>query len=132
MSDQISTQTTNEAPENVAVWFEIPVRDLEKSKVFYGTVLQSDLRTEDMGNGDIAVFATRNGGVGGHLYVDRDNAGVGAQIVHMGTPDALEKSLDRAVSAGGSVVSDIITLPSGGRFAYCTDVDGNRFGLFSG
>ena len=49
----------------------------------------------------------------------------------MGAPDTLEKSLDRVASSGGSVVSDIITLPEGGRFAYCTDIDGNRFGLFS-
>ena len=39
-------------------------------------------------------------------------------------------SLERLKKNGGKVVSEIVTIPPG-RFAYCTDPDGNRIGLFT-
>ena len=50
--------------------------------------------------------------------------------IHLAAPTPLEASLERVKSAGGQVVSDIIAIPSG-RFAYCLDLDGNSFGLFT-
>ena len=39
--------STNGYPQNAAVWFEIPVRDLKKGSKFYGNILTADLKVGD-------------------------------------------------------------------------------------
>jgi predicted enzyme related to lactoylglutathione lyase len=118
-------------PQNAAVWFEIPVSDLAKSKAFYGAVLQNELEDQDMGPNKTAVFQPADGGgVSGHLYVGKPGMAGSGNTVHLAAPSALEASLERVKTAGGQVVSGIVSIPSG-RFAYCLDLDGNSFGLFT-
>ena len=124
--------STNGQSQNAAVWFEIPVRDLKKGSDFYGKILMADLKTEKTGPNDIALFPAEKNGVGGHLYENRKAAGGVAPLVHLASPSPLEESLGRVNDGGGMVISEIIPLPDGaGRFAYCTDPDGNQFGLFT-
>ena len=44
--------------------------------------------------------------------------------------EQLEETLARVEPAGGKVLSPVIDIPAG-RFAYCTDPDGNSIGLFT-
>lgn len=122
----------NGEPQNAAVWFEIPVRDLKKGADFYGNVLMADLKIEAMGPNDVALLPVRKDGVGGHLYPNMQLAGGVAPLVHLMSPSPLEEALGRVAEAGGKVDSEIISLPDDvGRFAYCSDPDGNQFGLFT-
>jgi len=118
----------NEAPENAVVWFEIGVKDLDAAAQFYGDVLQAPLQRQAMGGQDVAVFP-HAGGAGGNLYQNGATGGSGP-IVHLAAPSPLEDTLARVGAAGGRVVSDIHAIPSG-RFAYCQDPDGTRFGLYT-
>lgn len=117
-------------PTNAIVWFEIPVRDLDKGKTFYGKVTGQTLKDEQMGPNPTAIFAySGNDNVSGHLYVGEPAAKGSGNTVHLAV-DRLEPALERVGEAGGEVVSPIIAIPAG-RFAYCRDPDGNSFGLFS-
>ena len=123
--------TQSFTPENSAVWFEIPVTDLARSKAFYGAVLQNELEDQDMGPNVTAIFSPANGaGVSGHLYVGKPGVAGSGNTIHLASPAPLEAALERVKAAGGRVVSEIIAIPSG-RFAYCLDLDGNSFGLFT-
>ncbi len=123
--------TTAFTPDNAVVWFEIPVTDLEKSKSFYGAVLQNALEDQAMGPNVTSVFQpSGGGGVSGHLYVGKPGSPGTGNTIHLSVPVPLEASLERLKDAGGSVVSDIIAIPEG-RFAYCLDLDGNSIGLFT-
>ena len=118
------------APRNAAVWFEIPVSDLDRAKAFYGAVLGAVLRDEVAGGSPTAVFpAAGQDSVAGHLYAGKPAAAGTGNTVHLQSPEPLEAALDRVRTNGGSVVSDIIAIPAG-RFAYCLDPDGNSIGLF--
>ncbi len=125
--------SNNGQPQNAAVWFEIPVRELKSGMDFYGNVLKNDLTIEsNMGPNDIALFPVQKDGVGGHIYENAKAAGGPAPLVHLASPSPLEEALGRVKEAGGMVISEIIPLPDGaGRFAYCTDPDDNQFGLFT-
>ncbi len=124
--------STNGQPKNAAVWFEIPVRDLAKGSEFYGNILMANLQTEQMGPNDVALFPADKDCVGGHLYEHAGATGGVAPLVHLASPSPLEEALGRVKKAGGMVISEIIPLPDGmGRFAYCSDPDGNQFGLFT-
>lgn len=120
-------------PDNAAVWFELPVRDMTKAMAFYNAVFDAGLELDTSGPNPMAVFSIKggpmSGGVSGHLYPGtpaRDGAG---PTVHLIVPDRLEAAMDRCGSAGGELVGPVIDMPWG-RFVYAKDPDGNSLGLF--
>ncbi|MCG8545823.1 MAG: VOC family protein [Alphaproteobacteria bacterium] len=117
-------------PENFTVWAEIPVTDFDRAIAFYNKVFDTELH-KDCGPNPMAMFPTPNqAGVAGHLYPGKPAPAGTGPTVHLASPDKLEDALARVKDAGGEVVSDVITIPSG-RFAYCLDPDGNSIGIFS-
>jgi len=120
-----------QAPENFTVWAEIPVRDMDKAIAFYSRVFDVAMTRDDAGPNPVAMFPTADGkGVAGHLYPGTPAAAGAGPTVHFACPDTLEATLDRVSEAGGEVLSDPIAIPVG-RFAYCTDPDGNSIGVFA-
>ncbi len=120
------------APDHAAVWFEIPVKDLEAAKTFYNAVLETELVDQEMGPNKVGIFPNRDPrtGVAGHLYEGQPGEPGKGNTVHLAVPAPLETAMDRLTAHGGQVVSDIITIDSG-RFVYCLDPDGNSIGLFN-
>ena len=119
-------------PENAMVWFEIPVTDMERSKRFYAAVLRASFVDDNTGPNPMAIFAIRDmqSGLSGHLYPGKPAPAGTGNTIHLAAPAPLEEALGRVGENGGKVVSGIITIPPG-RFAYCTDPDGNSIGLFT-
>lgn len=118
------------APENFAVWTEIPVTDLDRAITFYNAVFKTDLQKQQAGPNEAAFFPTSNpAGVAGHLYPGKPAERGTGSTIHLICPDTVEETMERVIDAGGQVVSEVITIPSGS-FAYCLDLDGNSIGLF--
>jgi predicted enzyme related to lactoylglutathione lyase len=117
------------SPHHAAVWFELPVRDLDKAIGFYNTVLGYDLKIDTNGPNPMAFFPHEKGSVGGHLYPGTPSPDAGP-TVHLIVPDTLEDATQRCWDAGGQVLpGDPIPVPDG-RFSYAKDPDGNSIGLF--
>jgi uncharacterized protein len=118
-------------PENIAVWFEIPVSDLERSRIFYETVLAMPTHRDDNGPNPLINIGSEDlSGVAGHLYPGKPAAKGTGNTIHVTVGSGtLEEALARVAPAGGEVVSPVITIPPG-RFAYCLDPDGNSIGIF--
>ena len=118
-------------PANFAVWFELPVSDMEKSIRFFNAVFQTELnKVEDMGPNPIAMFPYGvEDGVAGHLYPGKPPARGTGPTIHLACPDTLEATVGRFASAGGEIVSEPVAIPSG-RFVYGLDPDGNSIGMF--
>jgi uncharacterized protein len=114
-------------PDNHAILFEIPVSDYERARNFYGAVLEDRADRPNR----LAIFVAKDqSAVASDHYPGTPAAAPGTGItIHLAVPD-LEEGLARVKANGGSIVSPIITVPSG-RFAYCVDPDGNSFGLFN-
>lgn len=115
-------------PQHAVVWTEIPVTDMERAMKFYGDVFNYDLTVDDSGPQPISFLPTADqDGIAGHLYPGKPTQG--GPTVHLLVPDTLAKTTARLKAAGGTMVSDPITIPPG-TFAYATDPDGNSIGLF--
>jgi len=132
MNMHTKTENRFKPPVNSAVWFEIPVRDIEKAKAFYSEVLMTEFTDNNDGPNPMAVLAyAGNGkGVSGHLYPGKPAAAGTGPTVHLMVLDDLKSAMARLEAAGGKVVSPIVEIPAG-RFAYCLDPDGNSIGLFT-
>lgn len=118
-------------PAHFTVWTEIPVIDMDRAQAFYASVCDMEFIMDDNSPNPVAMFKTVDfeNGISGHLYPGKPAADGAGPTVHLATPGKLEDTLERVKTAGGQVVSDIITIPPG-RFAYCTDLDGNSIGCF--
>jgi len=118
-------------PPHFTVWSEIPVTDLDRAIDFYNAVFLIALKKDETGPNPMAMFPTYDpDGVAGHLYPGKPAGDGAGPTVHFACPDTLEDALARVKAAGGEVVSDIISIPSG-RFAYCLDPDRNSIGVFA-
>ena len=118
-------------PENFTVWTEIPVTDLDRAIIFYDKVFNTALKKDESGPQPMAIFQTSNeNGVAGHLYEGKPAGDGAGPTIHMASPDTVEAALERVKTAGGKVLSDIITIECG-QFAYCLDPDGNSIGIYA-
>ncbi len=117
-------------PSHAAVWFEIPVTDMERAQKFYGAVLQNELSLHDDGPNPIGMFKAKDqAAVAGHVYPGKPAASGTGPTIHLSIAAPIEAAMERVTAHGGQVVSPVIEILAG-RFAYCLDPDGNSFGLF--
>lgn len=112
-------------PANAVVWSEIHVRDLDAATVFYAQVTAMEPQRMEMFGTDVAVFGAMDGS-GFDLQVGEPGAGT---TVYIAAEGALSDTMDRVRAAGGEVLSEAMTVPTGAFFA-ALDPDGNRVGFF--
>ncbi|BCH21738.1 hypothetical protein MesoLjLc_13550 [Mesorhizobium sp. L-8-10] len=120
---------TSYVPARASAWFEIPVRDLDRARAFYGAVLQTEIPVIEGDPNPIAIFPSEDEKLAGHLYPGKPAGDGTGPTVHLFVAAPLESAMERVKENGGQVVSPILAVPSGS-FVYCIDPDGNSFGLF--
>jgi len=114
------------------VHFEIHASDPERAITFYATVF--DWSFERWGPNPYWLITTGDGpGIDGGLVPRQgpeptENAPVNAFPATIEV-DALDAATRRVQQAGGTVVVHKTAIPGVGWLAYCTDTEGNIFGL---
>ena len=104
--------------------FEIPADDVGRAKAFYGSVF--GWTYEQFDDDNAMVNAASDDSIGGDIY-KRDKPQPPTVVV---TVDSIEESLDAIIKSGGQRLGSIETLEGMGRYAYFTDPEGNRLGLW--
>jgi uncharacterized protein len=131
LSNPAKEKPMSEKTPDTAVWFEIPVTDLDAAKRFYEEVLSISMNRDDTGPNPIVMFAgPEDSGVHGNLYPGKPADPGTGNTIHLRADDPLEQVMGRVRAAGGEVKSSIIPIPAG-RFVYINDPDGNSIGLFN-
>lgn len=117
---------------NQAVWFDIPVKDLDRAIRFYSEVLGAKVKKEEFPGGAIGVLPHEDGEVGGCL-VNKDDAKPSDHGVLLYLD--VQGRLDRAVAAvepnGGRVIQPKHPIGPYGFRAIILDSEGNRLALHS-
>ncbi|HTJ26455.1 MAG TPA: VOC family protein [Candidatus Limnocylindria bacterium] len=109
-------------------WFEIQVRNPQRARRFYETVLEAPLQEREMNGQRIVVFPYQRPGIGGSLEVGEPSAQ--GTVVYLYVHDSLDGALSRVAAAGGRVETGKTALAPGmGWFARIIDSEGNRVGL---
>ncbi|MGH1348484.1 MAG: VOC family protein [Nannocystales bacterium] len=121
----------NYTPQHFTVWAEIPVTDMERAIAFYRAATGAELNLDTSGPNPIAIFKPENPetGVAGNLYPGKPAGNGHGPTVHLAAAGSIEAISKRVKDAGGTHVSDPITIPAG-RFFYAQDPDGNSVGFF--
>lgn len=119
---------------NAVSWFDIPVTDFDRARLFYNTIFDFEMPDIPMGPVRMGILLHEQGkGVGGAIV-----AGAGrvpsatGTMVYLAAGRDLSTVLDRVSGAGGAVVqSKMLIAPGMGFFAVFTDTEGNSVGLHS-
>ena len=115
------SETLSETAGKV-VWFEVPAEDGSRATGFHGQLFGWQFQPFE----GMPEYQTTLEGGGAIQRGDGQN-GV---LVYFGADDT-DASVARVRELGGQA-SDAEEIPGVGRYAHCTDSEGNRFGLYQG
>ena len=120
--------------KNAINWFEIPVKNFEKAKKFYETILSADMQLMDAMGMKSAFFPAEmeNGGIGGCIIQGEgyEPSSNGA-LVYLNGGEDLGIPLSKVKAAGGNILLPKTAIGPNGFMAHFTDTEGNKIGLHS-
>jgi predicted enzyme related to lactoylglutathione lyase len=115
------------------VWFDIPVRDIDRAVRFYSAVLGMALKKEQAGPGAaIAALPHPEGSVGGSLVQNMDaRPSESGPLLYLNTDGRLDEALMAVEKHGGKILAEVHSIAPFGFRAIVLDSEGNRIALHS-
>ena len=119
--------------KNAINWFEIPVKDFNKAKAFYETILGAKLQVmEAMGMKSAFFPADLQNGIGGCLMEGQGyEPSTKGSLVYLNGGDDLSIPLSKVEAAGGKILLPKTAIGPNGFLAHFTDTEGNKVALHS-
>lgn len=116
---------------NRAVWFDIPVVDLQRACKFYGATLAIKVDEFDADGTKMAVLEHTDGN-GGCLYEKPDwISSTGGLLVYMNVEGRIRDAVVQTTEHGGKVLEETHPIGPHGFRAVVLDSEGNRIALHS-
>ena len=117
---------------NTVVWFEIPVKDLNRAVKFYSQVLGVEVQPVEAGPNKMAFFPFAPGVASGALVESKENSpNEKGTLVYLNGGDDLSLPLKRVDVAGGKILQGKTGIGDHGFIAIFKDTEGNRVALHS-
>lgn len=115
---------------NRAVWFDIPVADLDRAARFYRAVLAVGVDKETYGDFSFCVIEHRDGN-GGCLVLNKAEIAAGGVLLYLNANGRIREAVSKVVPGGGSIIQDTHSIGPHGFRAVVLDSEGNRIALHS-
>jgi predicted enzyme related to lactoylglutathione lyase len=115
---------------NRAVWFDIPVADLDRAATFYRAVLNVKVAKETYGDFSFCVIEHENGN-GGCLVPNKEEIAAGGVLLYLNANGRIRDAVSKVVPNGGSLIEDAHPIGPHGFRAVVLDSEGNRIALHS-
>ena len=122
--------------KNAVSWFEIPVKNYDRAKQFYTTVMSTKITDNHMPEQNVkyGMFThdEDNNGVGGALVeAEGQNPTTQGCTVYLNGGDNLDTPLSKVETSGGKVLMPKTDIGVHGFIAQFLDTEGNRVALHS-
>ena len=116
---------------NRAVWFDIPVAELERAAGFYAAVLAIKVSEECYEGTPFCVFEHGEGN-GGCLVIDPEAVtGNGGILAYLNVDGRIRDAVAQVETKGGRVLQGVHPIGPHGSRALVLDSEGNRIALHS-
>jgi len=119
---------------NAINWFEIPVKNFDRAKKFYGTVLNAEIHEMEMGGMKHGMFPAdmEKGGIGGAIVQGEGyEPSQTGSTVYLNAGNDLSDSLSKVEKAGGKVILPKTSIGEHGNIALFIDTEGNKVAFHS-
>jgi predicted enzyme related to lactoylglutathione lyase len=122
-----------EVINNSLNWFEIPVSDFARAKLFYSMIYNYEMPEQQMGNLKLGFFLAQRGGIGGAIVQGEGyTPSREGTLVYLNGGSDLEIVLKRVEKAGGFILQKKSKITDElGYYAIFIDSEGNRIALHS-
>jgi predicted enzyme related to lactoylglutathione lyase len=119
--------------KNAINWFEIPVVDFERARLFYSKIYDFEMPAIQMGADQLGFFPVQPGHIGGAIIKSEGQLpSVQGSLIYLNGGDDLSIICDRIEEAGGKVIQAKTPIsPENGYYALFHDTEGNRVALHS-
>ena len=116
---------------NRAVWFDIPVSDLDRAASFYASVLGVKVTKEQFGDVEFCVINHQEGN-GGCLVQKADQvSSTSGILVYFNADGRIQDAVANVKNHGGKIVEPIHSIGPHGFRCIVLDSEGNRIALHS-
>jgi len=115
---------------NRAVWFDIPVADLDRAAKFYREVLGIGVHKETYGEFSFCVLDHQDGN-GGCLVLNKEEIAAGGVLIYLNVNERIRDAESKVLPNGGSVIQSTHAIGPHGFRAVVLDSEGNRIALHS-
>lgn len=115
-------------------WFEIPVKDIERSKTFYETIFDIEMETYEMQGNKMAFFPWKSGSgkaTGGLAQGPTYKPSTEGTVVYLNANPKMDNVLAKVQDAGGKVTVPKMSIGENGHIAFIMDTEGNNVGIHS-
>ncbi len=115
-------------------WFEIPAKNILRSKKFYESIFSIEMPVHEMFNTKMAFFPmeSNSGKVTGALAESKDHVpGKTGTMVYLNANPNMDSVLEKVEKAGGNIVLSKTDIGENGFMAFIEDSEGNRVGIHS-
>ena len=119
------------ATHNRAVWFDIPVRDLDRAAAFYAAVLAIKVDKVSAGPMTFCVLEHEQGNGGCLVQADANAAPGAGVLLYLNAEGRIRDAVGRVGALGGEVLEDTHPIGPHGFRAIVRDSEGNRIALHS-
>ncbi len=116
---------------NRAVWFDIPVADLDRARTFYHALLDIEIHREEYDGFAFCVLDHEQGN-GGCLVPDSAAISQGGGVlVYLNVDGRIRDAVTKAKELGAGIIEPIHAIGPHGCRAIIRDSEGNRIALHS-
>lgn len=116
---------------NRAVWFDIPVADLERAVGFYSAVLAVEVHSEKFEDFSFAVIDHKDGNGGCLIPKPEDICSDKGLMLYLNADGRIRDAIEKVNAHGGRVIEDVHPIGPHGFRAIIHDSEGNRLVLHS-
>lgn len=116
---------------NRAVWFDIPVADLERAAGFYRAVLACGVDTQEFDGFRFGVLEHKEGNGGCLIPKPEDICGDKGLLLYLNVEGRIRDAATKATELGGKLLEEVHPIGPHGYRAMILDSEGNRMVLHS-
>ena len=119
------------ASQNRAVWFDIPVVDLDRAAAFYGAVLNVKIHKQEFDGVSFCVLEHQEGNSGCLILSPNEVSADSGVLLYLNVSGRIRDAVLQTEQRGGKVIQRIHSIGSHGFRAIILDSEGNRIALHS-
>ena len=114
-------------------WFEIPVKNFNRAKAFYATLLGADIQEMPHPAYKYGLLPgdMQNGVTGGIVEGEGFEPSMNGPLIYLNGGDDLSIALAKVEAAGGKIILPKTAIGPNGFMAHFIDTEGNRMALHS-
>jgi predicted enzyme related to lactoylglutathione lyase len=119
--------------KNAINWFEIPVKNFDRAKKFYGTLFNAEIVVMPHPEYKYGMLPSdmANGVGGGIVEGEGFEPSMKGPLIYLNGGDDLSIPLAKVEAAGGKILLPKTSIGPNGFMAHITDTEGNKIALHS-